>query len=162
VEAVLSHPRFGKSLERTIAGWEGRSAPSFSAVAAGGRPTGSAALAGRPYLVYFWFSGCPPCARTAPLLPQLEADVRGLAIVALNADSALEVPVGEAERAAYVRKNGWEFAVAEATEQTIEAFGSVSVFPTFFFVDRRGVIVKQLVNYQPLEALTAAARQALE
>ena len=162
VAAVLAHPRFGKALERTIAGWEGRPAPSFSAVAGDGRPTGTAALAGRPYLVYFWFSGCPPCARTAPLLRQLETDVRGLAIVALNADAALEVPVGETERAAYARKNGWDFAAAEATEGTIEAFGSVSVFPTFFFVDRQGVIVRQLVNYQPLEALEAAARQALE
>jgi thiol-disulfide isomerase/thioredoxin len=161
VEAVLSHPRFGKALERTIAGWEGRPAPSFSAVA-DGRPSGSGTLAGRPYLVYFWFSGCPPCARTAPLLRQLEADARGLVIVALNADAALEVPVGGTERAAYALKNGWDFAAAEATEGTLEAFGSVSVFPTFFFVDRRGVIVRQLVNYQPLEALEAAARQALE
>lgn len=161
-EAVLAHPRFGKAVERTIAGWEGREAPSFAAVAAGGGPTGTLALAGKPYLVYFWFSGCPPCARTAPLLPKLAADVRGLAIVALNADAALEVPVGEAERAAYARRNGWDFAAAEATAATIEAFGSVSVFPTFFFVDRRGVIVRQLVNYQPLDALEAAARRALD
>jgi thiol-disulfide isomerase/thioredoxin len=162
VRAVLAHPRFGKALERTIAGWEGRPAPAFSAVAADGGTTGTAALAGRPYLVYFWFSRCPPCARTAPLLPQLEAGVRGLAIVALNADSVLELPVREAERAAYARQNGWQFSAAAASAETLEAFGSVSVFPTFFFVDRRGVIARQLVNYQPLEALLAAARQAAE
>lgn len=162
VDAVLAHPRFGKALERTIAGWEGRPAPAFTAVTSDGRSIGTAALGGRPYLVYFWFSGCPPCVRTAPLLPELRRRAGGLEIVALNADTVLEVPAGEAERAAYAAKNGWRFTLAEASPETIEAFGSVSVFPTFFFVDRRGVVVRQLVNYQPLEALETAARQALE
>jgi thioredoxin-related protein len=82
--------------------------------------------------------------------------------VALNADDVFEVPVGESERTEYAAKNGWTFPRAVASPELIEAYGSVSVFPTFFFVDRRGVIVRQLVNYQPLEALDAAARRALE
>ena len=30
VEAILAHPKFGKALERTITGWEGRPAPAFA------------------------------------------------------------------------------------------------------------------------------------
>jgi len=164
VEAILAHPRFGKLVERTIAGWEGRPAPAFSATGADGSRVSSESLAGKPHVLYFWFSGCPPCTRTAPLLPELQRRhaVPGFAVVALNADGVLEVPADAGERSAYAAKYGWAFAHAEATRETIEAYGSVSVFPTFFFVDRRGVIVKQLVNYQPAEALDAAARQALE
>ena len=164
VEAILSHPRFGKAIERTIAGWEGHPAPAFSAAGYGGGRVGSESLAGKPHLLYFWFSGCPPCARTAPLLAELQGRYgrRGLAIVALNADRVLEVPTGDAEREAYARKNGWSFTLAEAGAETIDAYGAVSVFPTFFFVDAHGTIVRQLVNFQPLEALEAAARQALQ
>lgn len=164
VDAILAHPRFGKAVERTIAGFEGRPAPPLQAAVSGGGRVDSAVLAGKAHLLYFWFSGCPPCVRTAPLLAALQRShgPRGFEIVALNADRVLEVPAGEAERAAYAAKNGWSFTLAEASPETIEAFGSVSVFPTFFFVDRRGVVVRQLVNYQPLEALEAAAAAALQ
>ncbi len=140
VAAILADPRFGKSLERTIAGWEGRPAPAFSAEGDEGPRIGSGQLAGKAHLLYFWFSGCPPCARTGPLLSELQKEYgpRGLAILALNADRVLEVPATPAERAAYAKRNGWTFLRAEADTPTIEAYGSVSVFPTFFWVDRHG------------------------
>ena len=162
--AILAHPRFGKEVERTIAGWEGRTAPAFTAPGEGGPPVGSDALAGKPHLLYFWFTGCPPCMRTAPLLAELEKRLgpRGLVIVALNADAVLEVPATADERAAYARAHGWSFPRVEADPATLQAYGDVSVFPTFFFVDRRGVIVRHLVSYQPPDALEAAGRRALE
>jgi len=163
VDAVLAHPRFGKRLERTIGGWQGRLAPAFAAPGDGGPPVGSDALAGRPHLLYFWFTGCPPCTRTAPLLAELQRSLgpRGLVIVALNADRVLEVPATAEERTAYARAHGWSFPRGEADAATLQTYGDVSVFPTFFFVDRRGVIVRQLVNYQSLDALRAAAEAAL-
>ena len=38
----------------------------------------------------------------------------------------------------------------------------MSVFPTLFLVDRKGTIVKQLVNQQDKASLEAAVRLALE
>ncbi len=163
VAAILADRRFGKALERTLAGWEGRPAAAFSARGEDGSSIGNVRLAGKPYLLYFWFSGCPPCTRTGPLLSGLQKEFgpRGLTIVALNADSALEVPVTRDERVAYENRNGWAFVRAEADEQTIEAWGAVSVFPTFFFVDRHGVVVGHLVSYQEAEVLQQAADRAL-
>ncbi len=101
VERVLAHPRFGKALERTIGGWEGRPAPAFSATDYDGKPVGSAELLGRPYLLYFWFTNCPPCVRTSPLLAALDRAyaAKGFRIVGLNADRVLELPYGDDERA---------------------------------------------------------------
>lgn len=163
VAAILADPRFGKAVERTIGGWAGRAAPAFSAESEEGLRVGPEQLAGRPYLLYFWFSGCPPCLRTAPLLAELQKQYgsRGLAILALNADRALEVPATRDERTAYERRSGWTFARAEADQATIEAWGSVSVFPTFFFVDRHGVVLAHLVNYQEPQALEQEAERAL-
>ncbi len=164
VDAILKHPRFGKALERTITGWEGRPAPAFATMTYDGQPVTSESLAGKPHLLYFWFTGCPPCMRTAPLLAELDREFasNGLRIVALNADRVLELPTTDADRAAYARKEGWAFTLAYMTPEVQEAYGAVSVFPTLFFVDRKGVVVRQFVNFQEKEALERASRVALE
>jgi thiol-disulfide isomerase/thioredoxin len=164
VDAILAHPRFGKALERTIAGWEGRPAPAFTATGYDGRPIGSETLAGKPHLLYFWFTGCPPCVRTAPLLAELHRTYgpRGLEVVGLNADRVLELPYTDEDRAAYAKKGGLHFTLAHATSQVQEAYGAVSVYPTMFFVDAKGTVVKHFVNFQDEAALEEAARLALK
>ena len=164
VERVLAHPRFGKALERSIAGWEGGPAPEFSVTDYDGRPVGSAELAGRPHLLYFWFTNCPPCLRTSPLLAELDRAyaAKGFRIVGLNADRVLELPYGDEERRAYAKQQGLAFTLAHLTPEVQEAYGSVSVFPTMFFVDAKGTIVEHFVNQQDKPALEAAVKLALE
>jgi thiol-disulfide isomerase/thioredoxin len=164
VDAIVKSPRFGKVLERTITGWEGRPAPAFATTAYDGQPVTSESLAGRPHLLYFWFTGCPPCTRTAPLLADLDREFgpKGLRIVALNADRVLEVPATDDQRAAYARKEGWSFTLAYMTPELQEAYGAVSVFPTLFFVDRKGTVVRQFVNFQDRDTLERACRVALQ
>jgi thiol-disulfide isomerase/thioredoxin len=164
VEAILAHPRFGKALERTITGWEGKPAPAFATTTYDGAPFSSDSLAGKPHLVYFWFTGCPPCVRTSPLLAELDRAYsgKGFRIVALNADRALELTTTDEDRAAYARKHGWTFTLAHMTTAAQEAYGAVSVFPTFFVVDGKGTVVKQLVNFQEKAVLEEAIRAALQ
>jgi thiol-disulfide isomerase/thioredoxin len=164
VERVLAHPRFGKALERTVGGWEGRPAPELSVTGYDGRLVSSADLAGKPHLVYFWFTGCPPCVRTSPLLVELDRQysARGFRIVALNADRVLELPYGDEQRTAYATQQGFAFTLAHLSPEVQEAYGSVSVFPTFFFVDAKGTIVRHLVNQQEPATLDAAVKLALE
>jgi thiol-disulfide isomerase/thioredoxin len=164
VDRILAHPRFGKALERTIAGWEGRPAPAFSATDYDGKPVTSADLAGRPHLLYFWFTNCPPCVRTSPLLAELDRAyaAKGFRIVGLNADRVLELPYGDEERSAYAKQQGLAFTLLHLTPEVQEAYGSVSVFPTMFFVDAKGTIVEHFVNQQDKTALEAAVKLALE
>jgi thiol-disulfide isomerase/thioredoxin len=163
VEAILADPRFGTLLERTITGFEGRSAPPFSIASYDGAPITSATLAGKPHLLYFWFTNCPPCLSTAPVLVELYKSYqpRGFEIVGVNADAVLEVPADDAERAEYARKNAITFKLAHMTREMQAAYGQVSVFPTLFFVDSKGMIVQQLVNAQTRAALEEAVQLAL-
>lgn len=163
VEAVLADPRFGKVLERSIAGWEGRPAPAFETTTDTGRPLRSADLAGTPHLLYFWFTGCPPCVRTSPLLARLDREYgpKGFRVVGLNADAALELPYTADERKAYAAAHGLAFAPGVATPALLEAYGGVSVFPTIFVVDAKGTVVRQLVNAPDEAALGSAIRLAL-
>jgi thiol-disulfide isomerase/thioredoxin len=164
VEAILAHPRFGKALERTITGWEGKPAPAFATSTYDGKPLASEALSGTPHLLYFWFTGCPPCVRTSPLLAELDETyaAKGFRIVGLNADRVLEIPTTEGDRAAYAKKNGWTFTLAHMTAEAQEAYGTVSVFPTLFFVDRKGTVVQHFVNFQEKAALEGAIQTALK
>jgi thiol-disulfide isomerase/thioredoxin len=162
VDAVMAHPRFGKLLERSIAGFEGQPAPAFALTTFEGQPISSDALKGKPHLLYFWFSNCPPCVRIAPLLVELRTAhaSKGFEIVGVNADKVLEIPTDEAERAAYM-KTGLQFPQVHLTSEMQAAYGQVSVFPTLFFVDRKGTIVKQLVNFQTKAALEEAVQLTL-
>jgi thiol-disulfide isomerase/thioredoxin len=163
VETILAHPRFGKALERTITGWEGKPAPAFRTTTYDGQPFASEALAGKPQLLYFWFTGCPPCVRTSPLLAELEKAyaVKGLRIVGLNADRVLELPTSDEDRAAYAKKHGWTFTLVHMTTEAQEAYGAVSVFPTMFFVDAKGTIVRHFVNFQEKAVLEEAVKEAM-
>src|SRR4029434_7660587 len=60
VAAIRNDPRFGQSFERTIAGWEAQPAPPFAMVSFSKQPINSAQLRGKPHLIYFWFTNCPP------------------------------------------------------------------------------------------------------
>jgi thiol-disulfide isomerase/thioredoxin len=162
VGAIVADRRFGRVLERTIAGWEGKPAPSFSATSWDGRSISSGGLEGRPYVVYFWFTGCPPCTQTGPLLARLRKRhaSQGLEVIGANADEALEMPVSDEDRKAYVAQLGLDFPLVTMTAAMQEAFGTVSVFPTLFFVDRTGVVVAQLVGFNDEEALEHSAALA--
>lgn len=163
VDAITGHPRFGKALERSLAGLVGSDAPALSLPGFDGEPVSTGDLEGRPYVVYFWFTGCPPCLETTPRLVALHEKyaARGLAVVAPNADRVLELPYTDEQRLAYLEKLGARFRAGHLTEEAYAAFGAVSVFPTLFFVDRSGTVVEQQVNAQDSDALEAAILEAL-
>lgn len=161
VDAVLRDPLFGKNIDRALGGSQGRPAPQFSIQASDGVAISSSSLAGKPYLLYFWFSNCPPCMQTAPMLVDLHKAYPGLEIVGVNADRVLELPYTDDVRGAYVRKVGMTFRLAYLTTEMQEAYGMVSVFPTLVFVDRKGIVVKELVSLPSKGALEDGARLAL-
>src|SRR2546430_1854359 len=94
IPKVTSNPQFGRVLERTIAGWEGKPEPPFSIQTYDGKPVNSTDLAGTPHLVYIWFTNCPPCVKTSPLLAELynKYAKQGFKIIGANSDRVLELP----------------------------------------------------------------------
>ena len=164
IARIQTSPQFGKVLERTIAGWEGRLAPPFVIAGYDGSQTTSQQVAGQPHLLYFWFTNCPPCLKTAPLLVELykKYSPRGFKIIAVNADKLLELPYDDKVRTAYVKETGINFTTATLNATMQQIYGGVNVFPTMFFVDKRGTIVKQFVNFQEKPALEGAIQAALK
>jgi thiol-disulfide isomerase/thioredoxin len=163
IEAVKKDKRFSQAIERTIGGWTGKNAPAFTLDLLNGNTLNSSSLAGKNYLLYFWFSGCPPCLRLAPHLARIEKQYGGksFAIVAVNADRFLELDTTDAERATYVKKLGIRFPVAHMNKKVHEDYGSISVYPTLFLIDAQGVIRKHYVGYPQPDVLIADIKALL-
>ena len=164
IAKIQASPQFNKALERTIAGWQGKPAPAFAISAYDGKPVTSGQLAGQPHLIYFWFTNCPPCVRSSPILAELynKYASQGFKIVGVNADKFLELPYDDKTRAEYVKKYGFKFTTAYLNEQLQQAYGGVTVFPTMFFVDKTGTVVKHFVNFQEKAVLEQAIQLALK
>ncbi|PYS54405.1 MAG: hypothetical protein DMG13_08600 [Acidobacteria bacterium] len=164
IAKIQASPQFNKALERTIAGWEGKPAPAFAISAYDGKPVTSGQLAGQPHLIYFWFTNCPPCVRSSPILAELynKYASQGFKIVGVNADKFLELPYDDKTRAEYVKKYGFKFTTAYLNEQLQQSYGGVTVFPTMFFVDKTGTVVKHFVNFQEKAVLEQAIQLALK
>ena len=101
---------------------------------------------------------------TSPLLAELHKAYagKGLEIVGVNADRVLELPYKDEDRVAYAKKTGMAFTLAHLAPEVQQAYGTVSVFPTMFFVDRKGTIVRHFVNFHEKQALEEAVRLTLE
>jgi thiol-disulfide isomerase/thioredoxin len=156
VDAIKKDRRFGILLERSLTGWVGKDAPPFNLDLPDGKTFSSEELKGKSFLLYFWFTGCPPCVRTAPLLVELQRQfgARGFTVVAANSDRVLELETTNDQILAYAKKAGVNFPFGYANRKMHEAYGSVNVYPALFLVNSKGIIVKQYLNFQELKVYT--------
>jgi thiol-disulfide isomerase/thioredoxin len=110
------------------AGWKG-------VVAARGNVTDIKQLRGKVALLDFWASWCSACRQMAPVLNDLSDTFgpQGLVVVGLTDDT-------EEAALAAVRKQKIRYSIGAATSvDTIKDY-AVSALPTFFLVDKKGVI----------------------
>ncbi|HUI41786.1 MAG TPA: TlpA disulfide reductase family protein [Terriglobia bacterium] len=149
VSLVKSDPRFGQALEHQLAGWEGKPAPHFSLPGLSRGMLDSAGVAGKAVLLYVWFTGCPPCIQEAPVLVDLNRQFssRGLAIVGANADRLLGLSYTDAVRQRYLTEHHIDFTVGDWTKEADAAYGGISIFPTLFLIDSKGIVRGHWVGF---------------
>jgi peroxiredoxin len=163
VEEILRAPQFGQKLEHQLSGWEGKQAPDFKLTSLDGRVVDFSSLRGEVVLLYVWFTGCPPCMKETPALVALNRDfaARGLSIVGANADRLLGLSYNDEVRQRYIKEQGVNFPVVQWTKESDSTYGGISIFPTLFLIDRKGVIIHHWVGFVPAEDLRSAITEAL-
>jgi len=144
--------------------WEGQQLPDFSVQSLDGKTLDSSQLRGTPAVIYFWFTGCPPCVRIAPILASLHSDYggKGVRFLGLNADEELGIETDNASRMQYLEKEGIRFQNGNVDEATQKSFGNINVYPTLFFVSADGTIVSHMVNFQPRDKLEPVIKKLLD
>ena len=158
VERIKVDPQFGQALERQIGGWEGKPAPDSALTRLGGGDLHIADFQGKILLLEVWFTGCPPCMQEAPALTSLDHEFssRGLVILGANADRVLGLDYDDSVRQRYVQDHRITYPIANWTTEADHAYGGISIFPTLFLIDRKGVVRGHWIGYVQPETLRQA------
>jgi cytochrome c biogenesis protein CcmG/thiol:disulfide interchange protein DsbE len=131
----------GESLQLpgTIAGPApriGKEAPDFRVIGLDGAPIQLSDFRGRPILVTFWATWCPPCRAEDPDIEAVYRQFQDAGLVVLAVDLG-EDPVTVRN---YAQRAGLTFTVA--LDQRNEAAGIYRIAgpPTHYFIDADGLI----------------------
>jgi peroxiredoxin len=149
VEKIKADPKFGQALIRQLSGWDGKPAPDFALAGLSGGEVRLVDLHGKVVLLEVWFTGCPPCMAETPELVALDRELspRGLAIVGANADRALGLDYDDATRQRYIQEHHVDYPIVHWTRDSDRAYGGISIFPTLFLIDQKGVVRAHWIGY---------------
>lgn len=140
----------------------GESAPNFMWYNEQGKQISFSEFSkGKPVLVNFWATWCGPCIKETPDLVQLNEEYK--------AQGALFIGVSE-DRGDDAMDLVTEFTkeykvpyqiVIDNKGELQEAFGGVRGYPTTFYIDRNGKIVKKLLGLQTKEKFESEFKNLL-
>ena len=136
---LLSGPGQPGSRERRLPPTVGAAAPDFSLPLLGGEGEQKLSdLKGKPVVINFWATWCPPCKEEMPLL-QRYASQYGDQMVLLGVDYAEEAPVVQK----FVDEMGITFPILLDADGSVSTLYYVRNYPTTYFVDAEGVVRAQ-------------------
>ena len=118
----------------------GGQAPAFTLTGTDGRQVGLADLAGKPAVINFWASYCPPCRAEMPLLQRLVPQRSGVRLVLVD-----EGDSRQAARA-FLDSVGLDQAALLDSDLSVgRAYGAIA-FPTTVFVRADGTIAARHIG----------------
>jgi len=119
-------------------------APSWELPDPRGATHTSADLAGRPVLLNFWASWCPPCLDEMPSLQRLVAAMKGtdLVVVAVTLDEDWDAAALAMERTGF---GDDVLVLLDPDRKVAHSFGTFKV-PETYLVDRQGRIAHRFVG----------------
>jgi cytochrome c biogenesis protein CcmG, thiol:disulfide interchange protein DsbE len=127
----------------------GERAPAFSLPSLDGARMSLEELRGRPVILNFWWSGCPPCRQEMPLLQRYADAHPGVALVLVDPVDGLDAIRGFVA-SVHVRSP----VLLDAGARMAAAYG-VAAYPTTFFLRSDGTIASRYPGALTQDALTA-------
>ena len=113
---------------------------------------GLQSLKGKPVLVHFWASWCPPCLPELPQIIEFAARMKpaGWTVLAVSTDSKPEAARAALPKGQALPEN---FKVVyDVDSKAADAFGSY-VFPESYWIDPEGRILQKWVGPQDWEKI---------
>lgn len=152
-DSEIGNPTPG--FQYTVRGSEiGNLAPDFQLNNLNGQPVSLSDFRGKPVLVNFWASWCPPCRSEMPFIQDISVDKNwaeeGLVVLAID--------IGESASTvrAFVKDEGLTFPVLLDTTWDVSFEYYILSIPTTYFIDREGII--QDLKIGPFSSVTEIER----
>lgn len=132
-------------------------APTFSLRTLDGRHLSLAALRGRPVVLNFWASWCPPCKDEQPNLVQAwnQYGSRGVQFV------GVEFKDTAPDARAFLRQYGGSWPTLQDPGQQIAIDYGVAGPPETFFIDRKGIVRYKAIGPLSLDLLSRQIERLL-
>lgn len=115
-------------------------APDFTVTDAEGNQIKLSDMLGKPVVLNFWASWCPPCKGEMPEFDKLYKEV-GSDIQFMMVDVVDGNRETKEKGAAYIAEQGYSFPVYFDMDLDAVTQYGIRAFPTSFFIDREGYIV---------------------
>jgi peroxiredoxin len=142
-----------------MAGWEaGTMAPPFSLPDISGNSISSTRFAGKPIVINFFATWCPPCREEVPGFVEVYNKYRGSGFELVGISLDLET---RANLPAFLVQNRIEYRILMGDVATARAYGGVRSIPTTFFVGKDGRIRNVVVGYLDKDTFEREVRKLL-
>jgi cytochrome c biogenesis protein CcmG/thiol:disulfide interchange protein DsbE len=140
--AVAEVAEFAPPADLPVAPYPGNAAPDFTLSQLNGEPLTLSGLRGKPVIVNFWATWCPPCRRELPALQAaFETYQDKIGFVAIDVKESSD------KVASFVDELGLTFpVVTDEGGQISDVAYEVRGIPTTFFIDASGMIVARHVG----------------
>ena len=127
-------------------------AADFTVYAADGTQIKLSEMKGKPVVLNFWASWCPPCRDE---MPEFDTEFRKegseIVFMMVNLTDGADETKESAEK--YIKQNGFSFPIYFDTKADASDAYSIRYLPTTYFIDREGYIVSTIVGGMNAETL---------
>ena len=140
--AAILYPMLSKQVQTPDAEQSAQAIPyvDFTAVDADGKEVSLSDYIGKPIVLNFWASWCPPCKSE---MPDFDAVAKELdsEVVFLMVDMVDGMQETKEKGEQFIKEKGFSFSVLYDVQQEAAMKYGVSSLPTTYFIDRDGNIV---------------------
>jgi thiol-disulfide isomerase/thioredoxin len=118
----------------------GESAPDFT-VSDSQRTVTLSQLRGKPVILNFWATWCPPCVEEVPSLVELQKKLGDKVTILAVSEDADQNAVNQ-----FVRDHNVDLLTVRDPKQTANALYGTFKFPETYVIDRDGKIVRKFIG----------------
>ena len=136
----------------------GQSAPDFQLKDLDGQDISLSSLRGKPVLLNFWATWCPPCRAEMPYLQQIYEEWSDKGLVLL----AIDIGESSARVKEFLEANNLSLSVPLDTNQIVAQKYNITGIPTTYLIDKDGIIQSiKIGSFQSKEEIEAEIRRVI-